>query len=119
MTQTHRYTAIPMTGPLRTYAGFNVGQVIHHRLFDYRGVIVDVDSEFQGTEEWYRQVAASRPPKDKPWYRVLVHDSAGITYVAERNLEPDNSGEPVNHPHVPLYFTAFKDGIYCNWKLNN
>jgi len=98
---------------------FTVGQLVSHRLFNYRGVIYDVDPVFQGSEEWYEQVAASRPPKDKPWYRVLVHDSMGTTYVAERNLEPDGSGEPVNHPHVPLYFTEFKDGTYINWKMNN
>lgn len=119
MTETERRTAVPMSEPQKIYANFAVGQVIHHRLFDYRGVIVDVDSQFQGTEEWYQQVAGTRPPRDKPWYRVLVHNSMGTTYVAERNLEADGSGEPVNHPHVSLYFTEFKDGIYCNWKMNN
>lgn len=105
--------------PRSLSAGFAVGQVIHHKLFHYRGVIVDVDSEFQGSEQWYRQVANTRPPKDKPWYRVLVHNTEGTTYVAERNLEPDSSGEPVDHPYVPLFFTEFKDGTYSNWKMNN
>ena len=41
-------------------AKFQVGQLIHHRLFDYRGVIYDVDPDFQGSEEWYRTVARSR-----------------------------------------------------------
>jgi len=50
---------------------FAVGQLIHHILFNYRGVIIDIDPEFYGTEEWYNQVARSRPPKDKPWYHVL------------------------------------------------
>ena len=50
---------------------FHIGQVIQHKLFDYRGVIVDVDSEFDGTDEWYSTVARSKPPKDKPWYHVL------------------------------------------------
>ena len=53
---------------------FAIGELIHHRRFDYRGVIVDVDPEFQGTEEWYEQMAVSRPPKDAPWYHVLVDD---------------------------------------------
>ena len=34
-------------------ASFALGQVIHHRLFHYRGVIFDVDPQFQGTEEWF------------------------------------------------------------------
>ena len=60
---------------LNKNAKFSIGQIIHHRLFDYRGVIVDVDPDFQNSDEWYDQVARSRPPKDKPWYRVLVHDA--------------------------------------------
>jgi heat shock protein HspQ len=75
-----------------TKARFAVGDLIHHRLFDYRGVIVDVDPGFQASDEWYEAVAKSRPPKDKPWYHVLVHEAAHTTYVAERNLEPDDTG---------------------------
>ncbi len=30
-------------------ASFGLGQVIHHRLFNYRGVIFDVDPDFKGT----------------------------------------------------------------------
>jgi heat shock protein HspQ len=72
---------------------FSVGQPIHHRLFDYRGIIVDVDLEFKQSEEWYDQMARTRPPKDKPWYHVLVADDKGMrrTYVAECNLEPDSA----------------------------
>ena len=94
------------------HAKFSVGELIHHKLFDYRGVIVDVDPEFQGTEEWYDQGARSEPPKDKPWYHILVHNATCNTYVAERNLEPDGSVDPVNHPYVDLIFDAFEDGIY-------
>ncbi|HAB30308.1 MAG TPA: heat shock protein HspQ, partial [Gemmatimonadetes bacterium] len=50
-------------------ARFSVGDVVQHKLFDYRGVIVDVDTHFQGTEEWYEVVARSRPPKHRPWYQ--------------------------------------------------
>jgi heat shock protein HspQ len=93
-------------------AKFQVGQVIHHRLFDYRGVIVDVDATFQGTEAWYQSVARSRPPKDQPWYHVLVHQAEHMTYVAERNLEPDLSGEPVVHPVLDQFFDERRDGLY-------
>lgn len=93
-------------------ARFNVGQVVHHRKFDYRGVVVDVDAEFQGSEEWYDQVARSRPPKDQPWYQVLVDDSDHMTYVAERHLEADETQMPVNHPHVSDIFGSFADGTY-------
>ena len=95
-----------------TSTRFSVGDLIHHRLFDYRGVIVDVDPTFQATEEWYEAVARSRPPKDKPWYHVLVHDAAHTTDVAERNLEPDVSTDPIAHPMVEQYFLRFENGKY-------
>ena len=33
-------------------ARFSIGELIHHCLFDYRGVIFDADPVFQGSEEW-------------------------------------------------------------------
>ncbi|MGC1952725.1 MAG: heat shock protein HspQ [Gammaproteobacteria bacterium] len=101
-----------------TRARFSVGQVIHHRLFNYRGVIIDVDPEFQGTEEWYQQVARTRPPKNEPWYHVLVHDSDREAYVAERNLESDPSGKPVDHPYTSRAFISFEDGRYIKGSIN-
>ena len=65
-------------------AKFKIGQIIHHRLFDYTGVVFDIDPIFQGSEEWYKQVARSHPPKNKPWYHVLVHAGEHTTYVAEQ-----------------------------------
>jgi heat shock protein HspQ len=57
-------------------------------------------------------VARSRPPKDRPWYRVLVHQAGHETYVAERNLEPDTTGQPIAHPLVAELFSGFHDGAY-------
>jgi heat shock protein HspQ len=91
---------------------FGVGDCIHHRRFDYRGVIADVDASFQGSDEWYEQVARSRPPKDEPWYHVLPDGEEHTTYVAERNLEPDESGSPVRHPLVDEFFAGFEQGRY-------
>ncbi len=91
---------------------FFIGQCVHHKKFDYRGVIVDVDATFQGTEEWYQQVALSRPPKDRPWYHVLVNNSDQSTYVAERHLQVDDTNQPIQHPAVDVFFDEFKDGIY-------
>ncbi len=95
-------------------AKFSVGYVVHHKLFDYRGVIVDVDPEFQLTEEWYETVARSRPPKNKPWYHVLVNKGSHQTYVAEQNLEPDTTGEVIDHPLLGHYFARFSEGRYVN-----
>ncbi len=94
------------------HARFSIGQLVRHKLFDYRGVVVDVDPCFMLTEQWYQQMAKSRPPKDHPWYRVLVHNAVHDTYVAERNLGDDDSGEPIKHPEVELYFADFCSGSY-------
>ena len=91
---------------------FSIGQIIHHLHFDYRGVIYDVDAIFQGTEEWYQEMAKSYPPKDQPWYHVLVDQSASMTYVAERNLETDPSSQPIEHPLVENHFSRFENGRY-------
>ena len=64
---------------MQAKAKFAIGELIHHRLFDYRGVVFDVDPDFQGTEEWYTRVARSRPPKDQPWYHVLVDGAEHTT----------------------------------------
>ncbi|MES9993339.1 MAG: heat shock protein HspQ [Candidatus Thiodiazotropha sp.] len=100
-------------------AKFSVGDLVYHRLFDYRGVIVDVDAEFMLSDEWYDQVARSRPPKDQPWYRVLVHSSNNETYVAERNLTHDTNFEPVEHPLLKEFFDDFIDGRYITGKRVN
>ena len=98
---------------------FSVGDLVHHRLFDYRGVVVDVDPVFRSTEEWYEAMAKSRPPKDKPWYHVLVHGAIHATYVAERNLECDDSAEPISHPMVAQFFSRFEGGRYVSSDRTN
>ena len=98
---------------------FSVGEVIHHRLFHYRGVIVDVDKDFQGSAQWYAVVAKSRPPKNEPWYHVLVDGSAHSTYVAEQNLELDDSGDPIEHPMLEHFFANFDNGKYVRSEPTN
>jgi len=97
-----------------TNAKYSIGDLIHHKLFDYRGVIVDLDAGFQLSEDWYQQVAQSRPPKDEPWYHVLTDRSTNMTYVAEQNLEPDTSGKSIDNPMVRAFFTNLHDGHYAN-----
>jgi heat shock protein HspQ len=91
---------------------FFIGQLIYHNKFNYRGVIIDVDPQFMLPEAWYQQVAKSHPPKDKPWYYVLVHESAQQTYVAEQHLSVDSSAQSIEHPALKEHFSAFKQGRY-------
>jgi len=91
---------------------FMVGELVRHTKFEYRGVIVAVDPVFAGSEEWYQAVARSRPPKDQPWYHVLVDGQAHSTYVAERHLEADTSGGQIEHPDLGRFFDRFINGRY-------
>ena len=100
-------------------AKFSVGALIHHLLFDYRGVIFDVDPEFQGSEDWYAQMAQSRPPRDEPWYHVMVHNAMHTTYVAERNLESDTNDDPIRHPAIDEMFDGFEAGHYLTRRRAN
>ncbi|MCW9035861.1 MAG: heat shock protein HspQ [Rhodospirillales bacterium] len=95
-----------------TNAKFHVGQLVHHKLFGYRGVIIDADPQFKGSDTWYKSHAQSKPPKDTPWYHVLVDEADYQTYVAERNLEPDTEGGPIRHEGVSSFFNELTDDGY-------
>lgn len=91
---------------------FSIGQIIQHRLFNYRGVIIDVDYNYLGSEQWYEQVARSRPPKNHPWYHVLVDNAVHQTYVAERNLEKSVNITDIHHPLLQHFFSDMHSGYY-------
>ena len=96
-------------------AKFAIGQVVRHRIFQFRGVIFDVDPEFANTEEyWLRIPEDVRPPKDQPFYHLLAENDQSTyhAYVSEQNLLADDTGEPVGHPHTTLMFAGFEDGHY-------
>lgn len=91
---------------------FYIGQVIQHKQFDYRGVVYDVDSQFSLSEEWYSMMAISKPPKDQPWYHVLVDNGGHTTYVAERNLQPSKQSSQISHPQLGRYFSRYDGSRY-------
>ena len=91
---------------------FYEGQIVRHGLFAYRGVVLAIDPKFSLSEEWYQYMARTRPPKDEPWYHVIVNESEHTTYVAERNLECDESGIGIEHPLPVKYFVNFVNGRY-------
>jgi len=105
--------------PIENTAQFSVGQLIQHRLFEYRGVIVDIDPMFHGSDTWYQSNTHSKPPKERPWYHVLVDGGELRTYVAERNLEPDETGVPINHPGVATYFEGLGEHGYIPRRQQN
>jgi len=96
-------------------ARFKLGQVVRHRRFAFRGVIFDIDPEFNNTEEWYQSIPAEvRPRKDQPFYHLFAENAETeyIAYVSEQNLLLDTSGEPVRHPQVAEVFERDSEGGY-------
>ena len=96
-------------------AKFKIGQVVRHRVFPFRGVVFDIDPQFNNTEEWYQSIPAEvRPHKDQPFYHLFAENAETeyIAYVSEQNLLPDESGEPVRHPQVKEVFQRGRDGSY-------
>ena len=90
---------------------FAHGELVRHRRYGYRGVVVELDLACQAPDEWYR-ANQTQPRKDQPWYHILVDGSQHTTYAAEENLVRDHDPSPIAHPLVGLFFRAFADGAY-------
>ncbi|MEO1102970.1 MAG: heat shock protein HspQ [Pseudomonadota bacterium] len=96
-------------------AKYQLGQVVRHRVFSFRGVIFDVDPTFSNTEEWWEAIPEDiRPRRDQPFYHLFAEndETEYIAYVSEQNLLPDDTGEPVRHPQVSDMFDR-RDGAYA------
>ena len=96
-------------------AKFQIGDIVRHRVYPFRGVIFDVDPVFANTEEWWEAIPAEvRPRKDQPFYHILAENAETeyIAYVSEQNLLPDLSGKPLRHPQISELFAIGDDGTY-------
>ena len=89
---------------------FQTGNIITHKRYGYRGVIVHTDLHFQGDENWYLS-NPTQPSKEQPWYFVLVDGNQQVTHVAEENLKYDNSANLVVHPMLNLFFSGFNSEL--------
>ena len=90
---------------------YEPGQIVRHRRYGYRGVVVDRDDSCQASEAWYAK-NQTQPDRNQPWYHVLVSGSSTCTYAASENLLEDTSKLPVDHPLIPHFFSDFKNGGY-------
>ncbi len=96
-------------------AKFQIGQVVKHRIFPFRGVIFDVDPVFANSEEWWNAIPENvRPRKDQPFYHLLAEneDTEYVAYVSEQNLLDDDNTKPLRHPHLADFFDSQVDGLY-------
>lgn len=94
---------------------FNIGDVVRHRQHSFRGVVFDVDAEFDNTEEWYNSLPRdSRPRRDQPFYHLLAENEEVYytAYVSQQNLVLDGEAGPVDHPELSDLFETFDEGRY-------
>jgi heat shock protein HspQ len=105
----------PHTSSPSAAARFAIGDVVRHRLFDFRGVVFDVDPEFANSEEWYEAIPAEiRPAKDQPYYHLLAEnaETSYVAYVSQQNLIADEAAGEVDHPEVSQMFDGFDGERY-------
>ena len=101
--------------PRHASARFAIGDVVRHRMFDFRGVIFDIDPVFANSEEWYQSIPEHiRPDREQPYYHLLAEneESSYVAYVSQQNLLADAEGGPVEHPSVAELFEQFANGRY-------
>lgn len=84
---------------------FDPGDVIFHKKYGYRGVVVDFDITCQAPDAWY-QSNQSQPDRNQPWYHILVDGNQQVTYSAQSNLSYDQLDKPVIHPMLNLFFSG-------------
>ena len=94
---------------------FNIGDIVKHRVYPFRGVIVDVDPEFSNTEEWYQSIPAEiRPSRNQPYYHLMAENTETFytAYVSQQNLVDDGENGPLEHPDLDEIFSGMKKGKY-------
>ena len=94
---------------------FNIGDIVKHRIYPFRGVIVDVDPEFSNTEEWYQSIPAEiRPSRNQPYYHLMAENTETFytAYVSQQNLVDDGENGPLDHPDLDEIFSGMKKGKY-------
>jgi heat shock protein HspQ len=104
-----------VTAPLIGRANFAPGDIVRHRMFDFRGVVFDIDPVFANSDEWYEAIPEEiRPAKEQPYYHLLAEngDSSYIAYVSQQNLLPDGEGGPIDHPQIEAMFDGMDRGRY-------
>ena len=108
-------TKIPNKIKVYEYPLFNIGDIVKHRIYPFRGVIVDVDPEFSNTEEWYQSIPAEiRPSRKQPYYHLMAENTETFytAYVSQQNLVGDRENGPLEHPDLEEIFNGIDEGKY-------
>ena len=103
--------SFPLNHRAETKPRFQPGQLVRHKRYGYRGVVVELDLLCKADDNWYSS-NKTQPDRNQPWYHVLVHTSGSVTYPAESSLEEDLSCEPVDHSMIEVFFKGFDGQRY-------
>jgi heat shock protein HspQ len=97
-------------------AKFEIGAIVKHRVYPFRGVVFDVDATYSNSNDWWDNIPDEVRPatKDQPFYHLLADNaqSSYVAYVAEQNILLDDKADPIRHPDVLDFFDGIKDGKY-------
>lgn len=96
-------------------AKFQIGQIVQHRVYSFRGVIFDVDPVFSNSDEWWESIPAEvRPKKDQPFYHLFAEneETEYVAYVSEQNLVADKDMTPLRNSQINEIFHGPTDGMY-------
>lgn len=96
-------------------AKFSIGQVIRHRLYPVRGVVFDVDPEFDDNCRSHEMILVDgRSNRDQPFYYLFAENERApfVAYFSEQDLLVDVTEEPVQHPRIDELFERNESGCY-------
>ena len=116
-------------------AQFNIGDVVTHVDRDYRGVIIDVDANFQGDEVLLKEIASqmekietidfeenkdpmsdniepSPVDKEQPWYMILIDEQDVAAYMPENQLLKETDPSEIFNPLLDTIFHHNQNGDY-------
>jgi ApaG protein len=90
---------------------FKRGQVVRHRLLQFRAVVADYDLECRRDDEFLAS-QPGQPPRNRPWYHLLPEGSDRVAYCPEEQMEAADFGEGIRHPLITVFFDGEEDGAY-------
>lgn len=93
---------------------FLIGDFVQHRAGQFRGVVIGIDQMFMQTDDWYRAMTRNDPPKDKPWYQVIVDGAEHVAYVSEKDLRSAQDRSQIDHPMLGDYFRQYNGNRYLS-----
>lgn len=99
--------------PKIAYAKFAPGHLVEHKFLQYRGLVVDLDAEFDDSILAVTSVEAPTQNLDMPWYHILVEGEQHAAYIAEDNLIPADTLKPTKfeHPMLAEFFHHKGTGV--------